>query len=138
MSSPNDFNGQIIAEFQANGGRVGGPFAGAKLLLLTTTGARSGQPRVSPLAYTADGDRYVVIASKGGAPTNPDWYHNIIANPDVTVEVGTERFAARATVAEGAERERLFAQMAAERPGFADYQRKTTRVLPVILIERAG
>jgi deazaflavin-dependent oxidoreductase (nitroreductase family) len=131
-----DFNQNIIAEFRANAGKVGGPFAGRPMLLLTTTGAKSGQPRTSPLVYTTDGDRLVVIASKGGAPTNPAWYHNLLANPEVTLEVGTERFPARATVATGQERERLFAAQAALMPGFADYQRKTTRQLPVITFER--
>jgi deazaflavin-dependent oxidoreductase (nitroreductase family) len=131
-----DFNQSIIAEFRANGGRVGGPFAGRPMLLLTTTGAKSGQPRTSPLVYTTDGDRLVVIASKGGAPTNPAWYHNLLAHPEVTLEVGTERFPARATVATGQERARLFAAQAALMPGFADYQRRTTRQLPVITFER--
>lgn len=133
----NEFNRKLIAEFRANGGKVGGQFAGAPLLLLTTTGAKSGKERVAPLAYTRDGDRYVVIASKGGAPTHPDWYHNIVAHPDVTVEVGTERFAARATVPEGAERDRLFDQQAAQMPNFAAYQRNTTRRIPVVVLERA-
>jgi deazaflavin-dependent oxidoreductase (nitroreductase family) len=131
-----DFNQNVIDEFRANEGRVGGPFAGRSMLLLTTTGAKSGQPRTSPLVYTTDGDRLVVIASKGGAPTNPAWYHNLLANPEVTLEVGTERFPARATVTAGQERERLFAAQAALMPGFADYQRKTTRQLPVIAFER--
>jgi deazaflavin-dependent oxidoreductase (nitroreductase family) len=131
-----DFNQNIIAEFRANAGKVGGPFAGRPMLLLTTTGAKSGQPRTSPLVYTTDGDRLVVIASKGGAPTNPAWYHNLLANPEVTLEVGTERFPARATVATGQRRERLFAAQAALMPGFADYQRNTTRQLPVITFER--
>ncbi|HEV8634289.1 MAG TPA: nitroreductase family deazaflavin-dependent oxidoreductase [Chloroflexota bacterium] len=131
-----DFNQSMIAEFRANGGRVGGPFAGRPMLLLTTTGAKSGQPRTSPLVYTTDGDRLVVIASKGGAPTNPAWYHNLLAHPEVTLEVGTERFPARATVATGQERERLFTAQAAMMPGFADYQRRTTRQLPVITFER--
>ena len=94
----NDFNRQLIEEFRANGGKVSGMFAGAPLLLLTTTGAKSGQPRVAPLAYTTDNGRLVVIASKGGAPTHPDWFHNVRANPEVTVEVGTETFPARATI----------------------------------------
>jgi deazaflavin-dependent oxidoreductase (nitroreductase family) len=131
-----DFNQNIIAEFRANAGKVGGPFAGRPMLLLTTTGAKSGQPRTSPLVYTTDGDRLVVIASKGGAPTNPAWYHNLLANPEVTLEVGTGRFPARANVATGQERERLFAAQAELMPGFADYQRKTTRQLPVITFER--
>jgi deazaflavin-dependent oxidoreductase (nitroreductase family) len=136
MSGPNDFNQGIIAEFRANGGKVGGRFAGRPLLLLTTVGAKSGQERFIPLAYTTDGERMVVMASKGGAPTNPDWYYNVVANPDVTVERGVERFRARATVTEGAERARLFEQMAAQMPGFAQYQEKTSREIPVIVLER--
>jgi deazaflavin-dependent oxidoreductase (nitroreductase family) len=134
MSSPNDWNKSIIEEFRANGGKVGGPFAGSTLLLLHTTGAKTGEPRVNPLATIKDGDRLVVIASKGGAPTNPNWYHNVIANPVVTIEVGTEEFQARATVAEEPERTRLFEKMAAAMPGFAEYQRNTTRILPVIVL----
>jgi deazaflavin-dependent oxidoreductase (nitroreductase family) len=136
MSEYQDFNQKIIEEFRANGGKVGGPFAGGNMLLLTTTGARSGQPRVSPLAYSSDGDRIVVIASKGGAPTNPDWFHNLIANPIVTVERGTETFQARATVPEAAERDRLFDQVSAQMPGFAEYQRNTTRKIPVVVLEK--
>ncbi len=134
----NEFNRKLIEEFRANGGKVSGMFAGAPLLLLTTTGARSGQPRVAPLLYSTDNGRLVVIASKGGAPTHPDWLHNLRANPDVTVEVGTETFPARATIPAGAERQRLFDQMAAQMPNFAEYQRNTTRRLPVIVLERAG
>jgi deazaflavin-dependent oxidoreductase (nitroreductase family) len=133
-----DFNQRVIAEFRANGGKVGGMFDGVPMLLLTTTGAKSGLPRVAPLAYTTDGDRLVVIASKGGAPTHPDWYHNLLANPTARVEVGTEAFAARATVAEGAVRDRLFDAMAAKMPNFAEYQRSTTRRIPVVVLERAG
>jgi deazaflavin-dependent oxidoreductase (nitroreductase family) len=110
------------------------------LLLLTTTGARSGEPRTTPVAYSTDGDRFIILASKGGAPTNPAWYFNLVAHPTVTVELGTgqslERFQARATVAEGQERERLFAHHAGLMPGFADYQEKTTRQIPVIILER--
>jgi deazaflavin-dependent oxidoreductase (nitroreductase family) len=131
-----DFNQQIIAEFRANSGKVGGPFAGNTILLLTTTGAKSGQPRISPLVYTTDGDTLVIFASKGGAPTNPDWFHNLLANPVVTVERGTEQFQARATVPDAAERDRLFHQAAAQMPGFAEYQRKTTRIIPVVVLER--
>ena len=133
----NDFNRKLIEEYRANGGKVSGMFAGAPLLLLTSTGARSGQPRVAPLAYTTDNDRLVVIASKGGAPTHPDWFYNVRANPDVTVELGAETFPARATIAQGAERQRLFDQMAAQMPNFAEYQRNTTRQIPVIVLERA-
>ena len=134
--SVHNFNRSLIEEFRANGGVVTThPFRDS-LLLLTTTGAKSGRQYTTPVAYTRDGDLYVIIASKGGAPTNPAWYHNLVAHPDVTVEVGRERFPARATVAEGAERERLFNQMAAKMPGFADYQRHTTRQLPVIVLAR--
>ncbi len=138
MSIPdmNDYNKQVIAEFRANGGKVGGQFSGGNILLLTTTGAKSGQPRISPLAYTRDGDRIIIIASKGGAPTNPDWYHNLVAHPTVTLEVGTETFDAQASVAEGAERERLYAQVVAQMPGFGEYQRNTTRQIPVVVLTR--
>jgi len=138
MSNPeyNNFNQQIIAEFRANEGKVGGQFAGGNMLLLTTTGAKSGQPRIAPLAFTRDGDRIIIVASKGGAPTNPDWYYNLVAHPEVILEVGTEQFAALASVAEGAERERLFAQVVAQMPGFGEYQRNTTRLLPVIILTR--
>ncbi len=136
MSDYQAFNQALIAEFRANEGKVGGQFAGRPLLLLSTVGARSGQTRTSPLAYTTDGERYVIIASKGGAPSHPDWYHNLVANPLVTVEVGTEQFQARATIAEGEERTRLFDQMAAQMPGFAEYQRNTERQIPVVVLER--
>ena len=136
-SNPNDFNNNVIAEFRANGGKVGGPFAGSPMLLLTTTGAKSGQLRTTPLVHTMDGDRIVIIASKGGAPTNPDWYHNLVANPIATVEIGTGKFQARARVAEGEERQRLYNQQAALMPGFAEYQKKTTRQIPVVILERA-
>jgi deazaflavin-dependent oxidoreductase (nitroreductase family) len=138
VTRPNDFNQSLIEEFRANDGKVTGVFAGRPLLLLTTTGAKSGQPRVSPLVYTTDGDRIVIIASKGGAPTNPDWYHNVLANPVVTVELPGETFQARATVIEGAERTRLYDAQAALMPGFAEYQQKTTRQIPVIVLERIG
>lgn len=136
----NAINTDVIAQFRNNDGKIeSGMFKGARLLLLTTTGAKSGQIRVNPLAFTRDGDNYVIIASKGGAPSNPDWYHNVVAHPDVKVEVstrdGTRTFAAHARVAEGAERERLFAAQAAVMPGFAEYQRKTSRQIPVIVLE---
>ncbi|HEV2460293.1 MAG TPA: nitroreductase family deazaflavin-dependent oxidoreductase [Ktedonobacterales bacterium] len=133
MSAPNNFNQTVIERFRQNGGKVQG---WARLLLLTTTGAKSGQPRTTPLAYSTDGDRLVVLGSKGGAPSNPDWYHNLLANPVVTVEVDSERFQARAHVAEGEERERLFAHHAELMPGFAEYQERTTRQIPVIVLER--
>jgi deazaflavin-dependent oxidoreductase (nitroreductase family) len=138
-ASMNDINVDVIEQFRTSNGRIqSGMFKGARLLLLTTTGAKSGKKRVNPLAFTRDRDRYVVIASKGGAPTHPDWYHNIVANPDVMVEVGTERFEARARAVEGAERDRLYAAQAAIMPGFAEYQRKTSRQIPVVVLERQG
>ena len=132
------FNANLIEEYRANDGKVTGMFAGAPILLLTTTGARSGREHVSPLAYTTDAGRLVIIASKGGAPTHPDWFHNLVANPEVTVELGAETFAARASVPEGAERQRLYDQMAAQMPNFAEYQRNTTRQIPVVILERVG
>ena len=138
MTDPtmNDFNQQIIDEFRANDGVVGGPFEGARMLLLHTTGAKSGKPRVIPLVYRTDDDRLVVFGSKGGAPTNPDWYHNLRAHPEVTVELGPDRFRARATVSDDVERRRLFDQHAAKMPAFADYEKKTTRKIPVVVLER--
>ena len=132
------FNTNLIEEYRANGGKVSGMFAGAPLLLLTTTGAKSDREHVSPLAYTIDGDRYVIIASKGGAPTHPDWFHNLVANPEVTVELGAETFGARASIPEGDERRRLYDQMAAQMPNFAEYQRSTDRQIPVVVLERVG
>ena len=134
--NPVEFNQNIINEYRANSGKVGGPFAGAPLLLLTAKGAKSGKMTTSPVAYMRDADRYVIIASKGGAPTNPNWYHNVRANPDVTLEVGAEKFPARARVAEGDERNRLFNQMAEAMPNFAEYQKNTTRRIPVVILER--
>ncbi len=132
-----DFNQQIIEEFRANGGRLGGGFAGAPILLLHTTGAKSGKERVNPLVYQADGDRLVVFASKAGAPTNPDWFHNLKANPAVTAEVGTETIAFTARVAEGEEHDRLWAHQKELMPGFADYEQTAGRVIPVVVLERA-
>jgi deazaflavin-dependent oxidoreductase (nitroreductase family) len=131
-------NDPVIAEFRGNGGRVGGRYTGRPILLLTTTGAKSGLLRITPLNYSTDGDRFVVIASKGGSPTHPDWYHNLAANPEVTIEVGTETFRARATTAEEPERSRLYAQQAAQMPFFATYQEKATRQIPVVVFERLG
>lgn len=132
----NNFNQAIITEFRTNGGKVGGQFANSPLLLLTTIGAKSGQPRTTPLVYVTDGDRMIIFASKAGAPTNPDWYHNLVANPSVTVERGSERFQARASIAEGPERERLYAQTIQQLPQFAEYQQKTTRQIPIIILQR--
>ena len=134
MSNPNERNMVIVQEFRANAGKVGGPFAGKSLLLLHTIGAKSGLPRINPVACIRDGDRIVIIASKGGAPTNTDWYHTILANPLVSVETGTEQFQARASIAVEPERTRLYNQMVEMMPGFAEYQRKTTRVIPVVIL----
>ncbi len=136
MGNPNDWNKAIIAEFRANSGKVGGQFAGKPLALLHTVGAKSGQPRINPVACMKDGDHYFIIASKGGAPENPDWYYNVVANRLVTIEYGTETFKAQATVATEPERTRLYNKMAAERPTFAEYERKTTRKIPVIILTR--
>ena len=136
MSNRINWNKAIIDEFRANSGKVGGPFAGKSLLLLHTVGAKSGQERINPVAYVTDGDRIVIIASKGGAPTNPDWYYNVLAHPLVTVEVGIEQFQARAAIVSEPERTRLYNQMVAMMPGFAEYQQKTTRVIPVITLTR--
>ena len=132
---PEDFNSKIIAEFRANGGEVGGPFEGAPLLLLHTTGARSGQERVNPVMYRKLGDGYVVFASKGGAPVSPDWYHNLVANPRVRAEIGTQTVELRARVADAAEREPIWTAWKQANPGFAEYEAKTTRQIPVVFLE---
>ncbi len=133
-TSRSDFNTRIIEEFRANEGRVGGQFEGLPLLLLHHTGARSGKPYVNPLAYQADDGRYVVFASKGGAPTNPAWYHNLTANPDATIEVGTETIPVHAEEARGEERDRLYRTQAERVPAFAEYEQKTERTIPVIVL----
>jgi len=133
-----DFNKGVIEEFRANGGRVGGPFEGAPLLLLTTVGAKSGAARTTPLMYLPDGERLVIFASKAGAPTNPAWYHNLLANPSATIEVGSDTFDVDVSVATGEERERLFNQQSELMPQFADYAQKTTRQIPVVVLERAA
>jgi deazaflavin-dependent oxidoreductase (nitroreductase family) len=131
------WNDDIIDEFRANAGKVGNMFEGQLMVLLTTIGAKSGEPRVSPLVATRDGDRLVVVASYGGAPKHPAWYHNLVANPRVTVEVGTEKFEATATVVtDRAERDRLYAGQVATWPGFAEYEEKTDRLIPVVVLER--
>ena len=131
-----DFNKKIIDEFRANHGKVGGMFAGMELLLVTTKGAKTGKESVIPVAYTKDGDNFIIVASKGGAPENPAWYHNLLTHPEVTVEVGSEKFQARATDASGDERDRLFEQHAAKYPTFNEYKEKTTRVIPVLILEK--
>ncbi|GHO90363.1 hypothetical protein KSF_004110 [Reticulibacter mediterranei] len=133
----NSLNQTQIDQFRANHGTiVEGLFKGASMLLLTTRGARSGKARVTPLTYTRDGSRYVVLAAKLGAPEHPAWYRNLVANPVVTVEVGPERFQARASVVEGSERDRLFNAHAAIMPNFAAYQSNTTRIIPVVVLDR--
>ena len=136
MADMNDWNRGVMEEFRANGGKVGGMWEGRPLLLLTTTGAKSGQPRLHPMMYLRDGDRLLVFASKGGAPTSPDWYHNLVDHPEVTVEVGNETYPAIATVLSGEERDRLYARQAQLYPQFGEYQTKTTRKIPVVALER--
>jgi deazaflavin-dependent oxidoreductase (nitroreductase family) len=132
-----DWNQKIIEEFRANEGRVGGPFEGATMLLLHTIGAKSGQERVNPLVYLPDGDRWVIIASKGGAPTHPDWYYNVLANPDVEIEVGTETIPVHATdIVDDAEHDALYARQVERRESFAGYVKMTDRRIPVIALER--
>ena len=138
MSERDDWNRKIIEEFRANDGVVGGPFEGIPMLLLHHRGAKTGTERVNPLAYRRDGDNYVIFASKGGAPSNPDWFHNVRTNADVSIEVGTERHEAVARVAEGDERERLWTVQKKEYPGFADYEQKTSRTIPVVVLEPRG
>jgi deazaflavin-dependent oxidoreductase (nitroreductase family) len=136
MADMTEFNRALITEFRANQGKVGGQFANAPLLLLTSIGAKSGRSHTTPLAYSKDGDRLIVIASKAGSPNNPAWYHNLVANPEVTVELGSESCRARAFATKGEERERLFNAQAKQMPVFFDYQKKTTRQIPVIALER--
>jgi deazaflavin-dependent oxidoreductase (nitroreductase family) len=139
MPDMNDFNAQIIEEFHANDGVVGGPFDGATLLLLHHTGAKSGKRYTTPLMYRADGDRYLIFASKGGAPTDPDWYYNLKAHPEVSIEVGTDTLTAVAGELTGEERDRLFAAQAQERPQFAEYAKTAgERKIPVIALTPAG
>jgi deazaflavin-dependent oxidoreductase (nitroreductase family) len=139
MTEPDKVNGwneQVIAEFRANGGKVGGMFEGASMILVHHFGAKSGTERVSPMVWFPDGDRILIIASKAGAPTNPDWYHNLKAHPRVTVEVGTETFPVVAEELPRAERDEKWAEITSAAPGFAEYQEKTTRVLPVLALSR--
>ena len=130
----NDFNRAVIEEFRANDGKVGGPFEGAPVLLLTATGAKSGERRTTPVMYLPDGERMVIFASFGGAPTNPAWYHNLVANPSASVEVGPETVEVDAVETSGEERDRLFRRQAELYPQFAEYEQKTTRQIPVIAL----
>ena len=138
MPTLNDFNEKIIDEFRSNGGKVGGALEGSPLLLLQTTGAKTGRTRVKPLVYRRDGDRLVVFGTKGGSPTHPEWYHNVRANPRVTVEVGSDRFEADAKVAPPDERDRLWRLQTQDVPVFADYQKRTDRTIPVVILERVA
>ena len=135
MTDTNDWNRGVIDEFRANDGVVGGMFEGMNLLLLHHTGAKSGTERVNPLVYMRDGDNYVIFASKAGAPTSPDWYHNLRANPHTTIEVGVQSIPVTARVAEGDERERLWTAQKEVAPQFAEYESKTDRVIPVVVLE---
>jgi deazaflavin-dependent oxidoreductase (nitroreductase family) len=136
MSDRNDWNKRMIEEFRANGGKVGGPLEGAPMLLLHTTGAKTGEARVNPMVYRADGDKMVVFASYGGAPKNPAWFHNLMAGGPASIEVGTDTFPVSARVTEGAERDTYWSKQKQDMPGFAEYERKTTREIPVVVLER--
>jgi deazaflavin-dependent oxidoreductase (nitroreductase family) len=141
MTTPaemNEFNKQIAEEFRANDGKVGGYFEGAPMILIHHIGARSGIERVNPLTYLPDGDDMVIAATKGGHPTNPDWYHNLKAHPRIEVEVGTETFPVEATEVTGAERDELWRRLVEMRPGFAEYETKTTRVFPMFRLKRVS
>lgn len=135
MTEAQDWNRQIIEEFRANKGQVGGQFANSTLLLLHSKGAKSGRERVNPLVYLPVDGRYAIFASKGGAPTNPDWYYNLLANPEASIEVGTDTVPVTARVAEGEERERIWSEQKQRAPGFADYEKATSRTIPVIVLE---
>jgi deazaflavin-dependent oxidoreductase (nitroreductase family) len=137
MTEAEDWNSKIIAEFRANGGKVGGPFEGSPLLLLHTVGAKSGQPRVTPVMYQDIGDGVAVFASKAGAPTHPAWYYNLLASPRASAEIGADTVEVVAREADGAERDRIWEAQKRDYPGFADYERKTTRQIPVIILEPA-
>ena len=131
-------NDKIIAEFRANDGKVGGQFEGAPLVLVHHTGARSGTERVTPMMYRPERDGFAIFASKAGAPNNPAWFHNLVANPDAQIEVGTETLDVTARVTEGAERDRIWEAQKTEYPGFADYENATDRLIPVLVLERRG
>jgi deazaflavin-dependent oxidoreductase (nitroreductase family) len=131
-----EFNKKVIDEFRSSGGKVGGQFAGAPMIIVTHTGAKSGKSYTTPLVFSKDGDKCVIIASKAGAPKNPSWYYNLVAHPEVTLEIGAEKFKAKATEVKGAERDRLFAEQAKMMPQFNDYAKRTARKIPVFTLER--
>jgi deazaflavin-dependent oxidoreductase (nitroreductase family) len=137
MGDTNDFNRQIIAEFRANDGKCGGMFEGSDMLILHSIGAKSGQVRENPLVYRKEGDTYYIFGSKAGMPTDPDWYRNIVANPDVTIEVGAESIAVHARLITGDERDAVFDRHKARYPNFAEYEAATTRVIPVVALDHA-
>ena len=138
MTSMNDFNARIIAEFRANAGKVGKPFEGSPILLLSTTGAKSGKAYTTPLVYLPDGEGWVIFASKAGADTNPAWYHNLVAHPEASIEVGTETLPVTARVAAGEERDTIYSKQAGLFPNFAEYQAKTSRRIPVVVLKRSS
>jgi deazaflavin-dependent oxidoreductase (nitroreductase family) len=138
MAEMNDFNTKIINEFRENGGQVGGPFEGAQLLILHTTGAKSGAVRENPVVYKDLGGSYAVFASKAGAPTNPDWYYNILAHPDIEAEIGTQKVALKARVAGKQERDEIWVPWKTANPGFAEYEAKTSREIPVVILDPAN
>jgi deazaflavin-dependent oxidoreductase (nitroreductase family) len=137
LDDVNDFNRGIIEQFRANEGKVGPPFEGAPLLILHSTGAKSGKTRLAPVVFQPVGESWAVFASKAGAPDNPDWYHNLLANPEASIELGTETVEVTARVLDGDEREAIWAKQKDLMPGFAEYEAKTDRVIPVVLLERA-
>jgi deazaflavin-dependent oxidoreductase (nitroreductase family) len=138
MSSYGEFNRNLVEDIRAHGKPTSGPFLGRDVLILTTKGARSKEERVTPVVYSRDGDRFVIIASKGGAPTHPHWYHNLREHPDVTIEVAGEKFRARAQVQDGDDYERLYQHHASKNPSFHDYRKRTTRKIPVVVLERVA
>jgi deazaflavin-dependent oxidoreductase (nitroreductase family) len=138
MAEMNDFNAGVIEEFRANHGKVGGGFDGAPMVLITTTGAKSGQKRTNPLVSQPSGDVLYIFASKAGAPTNPDWYYNLLAHPEVEVEFGDDKFSAVASTVEGPERDRIYAKQVEVFPGFGDYEKATDRVIPVVELRRTS
>jgi deazaflavin-dependent oxidoreductase (nitroreductase family) len=135
MTASNDPNAEVIREFRENGGKVGGPFAGATLLLLHTIGAKSGDERLAPVVYKGDGDRYIIFASRAGGPRHPAWYHNLVADPEVSIEVGSETVEVVARVTEGEERSAIWEPRKVEVPTFAEYEQRTEREIPVIVLE---
>ena len=136
MNKFNDWNKMIIKEFRANGGKVGGQFENMTLLLLNTVGVKSGKIRVNPVAYINDGSRFIIAASKAGADTNPDWFNNLVAHPEIEIEVGDQRFKVNASVSDEPERTELYEKMVSKYPGFADYVVKASRVIPVVVLTK--